>query len=39
VTEQAAAELLSLPMYPELETAQLRAVAEALREEVIRAGR
>ena len=39
VTEQAAAELLSLPMYPELEQAQVQAVADALREEVLRAGR
>jgi dTDP-4-amino-4,6-dideoxygalactose transaminase len=34
VTEQAAAELLSLPMFPELEPHQVEAVCDALRQEV-----
>ncbi len=32
ITEQAAAELLSLPMFPELQPAQLGAVCRAVRE-------
>jgi len=34
VTEQAATELLSLPMFPELESRQVEAVCDALRQEV-----
>jgi dTDP-4-amino-4,6-dideoxygalactose transaminase len=38
VTEKAARELLSLPMFPELQRSQVEEVCEALRQEVARAG-
>ncbi len=38
VTEKAAKELLSLPMFPELERGQVEEVCEAIRQEVARAG-
>jgi len=38
VTEKAAAELLSLPMFPELERSQVEEVCDAVRQEVGRAG-
>lgn len=38
VTEKAAAELLSLPMFPELERSQVEEVCAAIRQEVARGG-
>jgi dTDP-4-amino-4,6-dideoxygalactose transaminase len=38
VTEKAATELLSLPMFPELERNQIEQVCDAIRQEIARAG-